>query len=124
MRFLADMGVSRSSVQWLRAGGHDTAHVADLGMKSASDAEILALALREQRVVLTFDLDFGHILAASREPAPSVIIFRVANARPERVNAHLESVLGDLATTQLLGEGAIVVVEDERRRVRKLPIGA
>jgi predicted nuclease of predicted toxin-antitoxin system len=118
------MGVSRSSVQWLRGGGHDIAHVADLGMKSASDAEILALALREQRIVLTFDLDFGHILAASRESAPSVIIFRIANARPERVNAHLETVLGDVATTHLLGEGAIVVVEDERRRVRKLPIGA
>ncbi len=122
MRFLADMGVSRSTVRWLRAGGHDAAHLADLGMKSARDEDILALALREQRVVLTFDLDFGHILAASHERAPSVIIFRLSNARPESVKVQLESVLRDISVA--LGEGAIVVVEDERRRVRKLPIGA
>lgn len=123
MRFLADMGVSRSTVDWLRAGGHDAAHAGELGMKTATDEELLALALREQRVVLTFDLDFGHILAASHEQAPSVVIFRVSNARPERVNAHLDSVLGDAAVAHALGDGAIVVVEDERRRVRKLPIG-
>ena len=50
-----------------------------------------------------------------------MIIFRVSNARPERINAHLESVLGEVSAA--LGEGAIVVVEDERHRVRKLPIG-
>jgi predicted nuclease of predicted toxin-antitoxin system len=120
VRFLADMGISRTTVQWLRSGGHDAAHVAELGMKSAPDADVLALASREQRVVLTFDLDFGHILAASHDRAPSVIIFRVSNARPERVNAHLESVLRDTAVA--LDEGAIIIVEDERRRVRRLPI--
>jgi predicted nuclease of predicted toxin-antitoxin system len=52
------MGISRTTVQWLRSGGHDAAHVAELGMKSAPDADVLALASREQRVVLTFDLDF------------------------------------------------------------------
>ena len=56
------------------------------------------------------------------ERAPSVIIFRLSNARPESVNVQLESVLRDISVA--LGEGAIVVVEDERRRVRKLPIGA
>jgi hypothetical protein len=56
--------------------------------------------------------------------APSVIIFRISNARPERVNAHLESVLRDVAVALALGDGAIVAVEDERRRLRKLPIGA
>ena len=90
-------------------------------MKTAKDEDVLALALREQCVLLTFDLDFGHILAASHDRAPSVTIFRVSNARPERVNAHLESVLGEVSAA--LGEGAIVVVEDERHRVRKLPIG-
>jgi predicted nuclease of predicted toxin-antitoxin system len=57
-------------------------------------------------VVLTFDLDFGHILAASHERATSVVIYRVSNARPERVNAHLEGVLRDTAVALALDEGA------------------
>ena len=116
------MGVSHATLIWLRANGHDSAHVADLGMKTAPDDEILALALRERRVVLTFDLDFGDILAASRGGAPSVIVFRLSCARPDKVNAQLEGVLRDASVA--LDEGAIVVVEDQRHRVRKLPIGS
>jgi predicted nuclease of predicted toxin-antitoxin system len=118
------MGVSHRTVHWLRASGHDATHVAELGMKTATDEDVLTLAAHENRVMLTFDLDFGHILAASHEQAPSVIIFRISNARPERVNAHLESVLRDVAVALALGDGAILVIEDQRRRVRKLPIGA
>ena len=121
MRFLADMGVSASTVRSLRASGHDAAHVSELGMKTARDDDILALALHEQRVVLTFDLDFGDILAASHGQSPSVIIFRLSSARPEHVNARLQRVLGEASAA--LDGGAIVVVEDERHRVRKLPIG-
>jgi predicted nuclease of predicted toxin-antitoxin system len=50
-------------------------------MKRARDDEVLAHALREERVVLTFDLDFGQILAASRELAPSVIIWLFVGSR-------------------------------------------
>jgi predicted nuclease of predicted toxin-antitoxin system len=116
------MGVSRKTVHWLRANGHDAVHLSELGMKRARDDEVLAHALREERVVLTFDLDFGQILAASREMAPSVIIFRLSSARPDHVNVQLEDALRD--TSAALGAGAIVIVEDERRRVRKLPVGS
>ena len=111
------MGVSRTTAGWLVAGGHDVVHVSALGMKTAADTDIVALATREQRVLLTFDLDFGDILAASGGRAPSVIIFRLSSARPERVNARLEPVLRDAAAA--LEEGAIVIVEDERHRVRR-----
>jgi len=71
---------------------------------------------------VTFDLDFGDILAASRGRAPSVILFRLSCARPEKVNAQLEGVLRDASAA--LSEGAIVVVENQRHRVRKLPVGS
>ena len=115
------MGVSRRTVYWLRTNGHDAVHVAELGMKRAKDEDVMAHALREQRVVLTFDLDFGQILAASREMAPSVVMFRLSSARPEQVNVQRENALRD--TSAALGAGAIVIVEDERCRVRKLPVG-
>ena len=115
------MGVARSTTAHLRAAGHDAIHLADLGMQRAADHEVLAMAAAERRIVLTFDLDFGHILAASGDRTPSVVILRLSSARPDRVNVHVEAVVRDLA--EALQAGAIVVVEDGRRRVRRLPVG-
>jgi predicted nuclease of predicted toxin-antitoxin system len=56
MRFLADMGVAQSTTQRLREAGHDVTHLTELGMARLTDCEILELAGREERIVLTFDL--------------------------------------------------------------------
>ena len=64
MRFLADMGVSQQVVEWLRTHGHDAVHLRDEGLQRLPNGEIFQKAAREQRIVLTFDLDFGEILAA------------------------------------------------------------
>jgi hypothetical protein len=65
MRFLADMGVSQQVVEWLRTNGHDAVHLRDEGLQRLPNGDIFQKAGREQRIVLTFDLDFGEILAAS-----------------------------------------------------------
>jgi predicted nuclease of predicted toxin-antitoxin system len=70
--------------------------------------------------VLTFDLDFGEILAIARNEAPSVIIFRLRNQTPTAVNSRLFRVIAECAAE--LASGAIIIVEDERFRVRRLPI--
>jgi len=48
-------------------------------MEAASDEEILARALREDRIVLSADTDFGAILAAQESEHPSFILFRNPN---------------------------------------------
>ena len=85
-----------------------------------SDAKILEKAKQEQRIVLTFDLDFGDLLAASSAPLPSVIIFRLQNTLPKFVNTKLLSVIENCCDD--LEKGAIVTVEDYRYRLRRLPI--
>jgi predicted nuclease of predicted toxin-antitoxin system len=122
MFFLADMGVSLRVVDWLRSSGHDTIHLRDEGWQSLSNGEIIQKAIREERIVLTFDLDFGEIVAASRATSVSVVLFRLRNTRADFVIRRLKIVLGQSA--QELAQGAVVLVEDERHRVRKLPIGA
>jgi predicted nuclease of predicted toxin-antitoxin system len=122
MRFLADMGVSRQVVEWLRSGSHDAIHLRDEGLQRLPNGEIFQKAGREQRIVLTFDLDFGEILAASGGQIISVVLFRLRNTRAEFVIQRLDDVLN--RTSDDLLKGAIVVVEDGRHRVRKLPIGS
>ncbi|MGO9258799.1 MAG: DUF5615 family PIN-like protein [Bryobacteraceae bacterium] len=120
MRFLADMGVSITTVQALRAAAHDAVHLREEGLIRLPDPDIVAKAAQEQRVVLTFDLDFGDILAVARTEAPSVIIFRLRNQTPAAVTPRLFRVIGDCESE--LASGAIIIVEDQGYRVRRLPI--
>jgi len=122
VRFPADMGVSQKVVEWLRAKGHEAVHLRDEGLQRLPNGEIFQKAGREQRIVLTFDLDFGELLAASAGQVVSVILFRLRNTRADFVIERLGDVLDHSSAD--LEQGAIVVVEDGRHRVRKLPIGS
>ena len=74
MKFLADMGISPRSVEYLRTVGHDAVHLHELGLDRMADTDILAKARVEGRIVLTHDLDFGDLLAASQALLPSVVL--------------------------------------------------
>ena len=121
MRFLADMGVSRRVVDSLRDQGHDVTHLRDEGLQRLPNGEIFAKAVAEKRFVITFDLDFGEIIAASQGQLTSVSLFRLRDASSERVIERLSRVLEQ--SSGPLMDGAIVVVDDTRHRVRHLPIG-
>ena len=90
MRFLADMGVSQQVVEWLRANGHEAVHLRDEGLQRLPNGEIFQKASREHRIVLTFDSDFGEILAASGGQIVSVILFRLRNTRANFVIQRLD----------------------------------
>ena len=120
MKFLADMGISLRTVTWLRSLGHDVFHLRDRGLQKLPDDEILALALVEQRIILTIDLDFAQLLAVSRKALPSVIIFRLGNENYNEINQRLIEVLNNCQKD--LETGAIISVNNETFRVKKLPI--
>ena len=120
MRFLADMGVAMGVVEWLREQGHDVVHLRDENLLRMPDPDIFRKAATERRVLLTFDLDFGEIVALSGQKNVSVVLFRLHNTRTphvmDRLNVALEK------TQQILPTGVIVVVEENRLRVRRLPL--
>ncbi len=120
MRFLADMGVSMRIVEWLRSKGHDILHLREEGLQRLSDDDIFKKATSEQRIILTFDLDFGEIIALSGGNMVSVILFRLHNTRTPHVLRRLESVLKE--SCESLKRGSIIIVEETRHRVRELPI--
>ncbi|MCC7201110.1 MAG: DUF5615 family PIN-like protein [Nitrospirae bacterium] len=120
MKFLADMGVSMSTVLALREHGHEAVHLREENLGRLPDGAIMEKARREGRIVLTFDLDFGDILAASAQTLPSVIIFRLHNQIPSSVTPKLLKVISKRSNE--LAEGAIIIVEDARYRLRRLPL--
>ena len=120
MRFLADMGISPRTVEFLTGLGHDATHLSTQGLNRMPDPEILRKARDESRVLLAHDLDFGELMAASGARLPSVIIFRLRNMRPDLVNLRLRHVIADIQDE--LETGAIVSVSEQHVRTRKLPI--
>jgi predicted nuclease of predicted toxin-antitoxin system len=122
MRFLADAGVSPKTVDLLTQLGDDAVHVRSLGLERAPDLELVDRARADGSVIVTFDLDFGDVLALGVYDKPSAIIFRLVNERADSVNERLALVLKERRAD--LESGALIIVEDTRDRVRKLPIGS
>jgi predicted nuclease of predicted toxin-antitoxin system len=119
VRFLVDNSLSPRMAQGLGFAGHDAVHVRDLGLAGAGDDRVLDRAIQEGRVLLAEDADFGTILAARDAPSPSVVTFRCRLKSPERL---LPLFLKQLPRfLEDLDAGAVVVIEDSRIRVRRLP---
>jgi len=121
MKFLADMGISPRTVAFLESRGHDATHLYEQGLGRLGDPAILQKARDEGRVLLTHDLDFGELMAASGAELPSVVIFRLRDMRPERVNAYLSEVVVEYQ--EVLEGGAILSVSEGQIRSRSLPVG-
>ena len=121
MNFLIDQNRSPHLAELLRDAGHDAVHTSELGLERAEDRELLLLADEEDRIVVSGDTDFGALLAMRRATSPSVILFRARHLpRAEHQAAvilqHLDEVADDLA------QGAVLVITDDRIRVRHLPL--
>jgi predicted nuclease of predicted toxin-antitoxin system len=120
MKFLADMGISPRVVSALREHGHDAVHLQERGLGRMTDGDILVKAREEERVLLTHDLDFGELLAASGDKLPSVIIFRLTDMRADNVNFHLFKILEKQSVA--LEKGVVCSVTERKVRIRELPI--
>lgn len=80
----------------------------------------MSKAKDEGRIILTFDLDFGELLAFSSDFLPSVIIFRLEKANPDYVLSKLNPVLQECQN--ILENGAIITIKDKNYRIRYLPV--
>ena len=120
MKFLLNMNVPRDLGKLLTTKGHDCRHVGDIGMAQASDMEIIKEARANKEMIITHDLDYGHLLAFSGEPNPSVIILRLRNSHTDNLFARIMSTWLEIENPLI--EGAIVALEDATFRIRRLPI--
>ena len=118
MKLLIDMNLSPRWVSILGDAGFEATHWSTLGRNNASDTEITAFAKANDYVVLTHDLDFGAILAATHGDKPSVVQIRSEDVSPDVIGKSIIVALRQM--TAELEEGALVTLDPNRPRLRVL----
>jgi predicted nuclease of predicted toxin-antitoxin system len=119
VRWLADECVAAPLVAFLRVGGHDVLYVAE-SAAGFSDADVIALALHEKRLLLTEDKDFGDLVFRRERSVPGVVLMRIG---PE--NAALKAVRLTAAIERYGEElfGHYVVIESTVKNVFRADLG-
>ncbi len=95
-------------------------HWSEVGAATATDRQIMSYARDQGYVVLTHDLDFGDMLAATNGEKPSVVQLRSDDLRPSVIGSAVVSTLLQMAPE--LDDGALLTIEPSRSRVRMLPL--
>jgi len=119
MKVLVDMNLSPRWTTLLEQEGWHAVHWSEVGDPRATDAEIMEWAQREGYVVLTHDLDFGTLLAATKMQGPSVLQIRTQDVMPEVLVSRVVQILQQYG--EVLEQGALVTVDETRARIRVLP---
>lgn len=120
MKVLVDMNLSPRWAATIRSAGLDAVHWSSVGRPDATDKEVIEWAVNNDALLLTHDLDFGAILAASGDRKPSVLQLRSQNIVPEAMAEKVVALIRSLEPE--LAQGALVSYEPDRARVRLLPL--
>jgi hypothetical protein len=114
MRFLANENFPGAAVSALGAAGHDVVWLRTAA-PGATDPDVLAWAAREERILLTFDKDFGELARVSAlPPRCGVVLLRVPMPGPGDAGQRL----ADLITSRDDWAGSFSVIELGRVRMR------
>ncbi len=120
MKVLVDMNLSPRWVDLLEGEGLQAAHRSALGSGNASDRVTMAYAKTNDYILLTHDLDFGGVLAATQGEKPSVVQIRAELLSPDVIGKQVILALRQMASE--LRDGALLTVDPARTRLRLLPL--
>lgn len=117
MRLCADENIPKEFVIRLRENGHDVLWVREV-LGGATDSEVLTLVFREERLLITFDKDFGELVFRRGKAAVhGVILFRI----PQTPSEWLAKRISDVLLSRDDWMGNFSVVDDLTVRMRALP---
>ena len=120
MKLIVDMNLSPRWAILLAGAGIQAQHWSTIGAAEAPDSEIMAYAKANNCVVLTHDLDFSAILAATHGNKPSVAQIRADDISLEAIGNQV--VLALLQMANELEAGALLTIDPNRTRLRLLPL--
>jgi predicted nuclease of predicted toxin-antitoxin system len=120
MKFPIDMNLSPAWVELFVAAGFEALHWSRIGAQGASDLELMTWAAANDHIVVTCDLDFAAILAATRGSRPSVLQLRSDTLAPEQIGPSVLAAIQQMRRE--LQDGAVLSLDTARARLRTLPL--
>ncbi|MGC8644463.1 MAG: DUF5615 family PIN-like protein [Isosphaeraceae bacterium] len=120
MRFLANENFPLDAVEAIRKDGHDVSWIRT-DAPGSKDRDILNRAESEQRILLTFDKDFGELAFQHGLPAScGIVLFRLRAAS----SAAIAVLVATALQSRTDWAGHFSVVEEGRIRMRPLPLAS
>ena len=116
MKFLANENIPKSVWGELMREEHDVSSIANTS-PGANDKTVIEIAQNEDRIILTFDKDFGELVFKKKTNVKGVILLRIA---PKSVNFVLERLRDLFSRSEIEFENSFLVVEEDKVRLRRL----
>jgi len=120
VKVLIDMNLSPEWVQEFSQHNIEAKHWSEVGRFDAPDSALMDWARQNSYIIFTHDLDFGTTLALTKAESPSVIQVRTQNVTINHLSKMVLSALK--AYTELLEKGALIVLDEDKKRIRILPL--
>ena len=117
MRFLADESCDFQVVRALRKAGHDVLAIINISPR-ADDSEVLKLAARDERILITEDKDFGQLVFAQSRPAGGVILLRYPSPVRREFSKEIVKLVKQLEDKLI---GRFIVIQPGRIRITQIP---
>ncbi|MCK9914492.1 DUF5615 family PIN-like protein [Microbacteriaceae bacterium K1510] len=117
MRWLADECIDAGLVAYLRHSDHDVLYMAEAAPAS-NDTDVMARALREERLLLTEDKDFGDLVFRHGVAVPGIVLLRIDPAQHSLKRQRLDAAIARFGEAGLFGR--YTIVEEGRFRLRPL----
>ena len=117
MKFLIDADIPKSIFHLLKKIGHDVTDVRNSKFPGMSDDEVYNLAIKEQRIIITRDLDFSNILHYPPGEHCGIIILRVQMLSIEKMALLVKDMLNSITEEEV--KGSLIIIQKDRYRIRR-----
>lgn len=117
LKVLVDEDLPRSTAALLQSLGINASDVRDVGLKGASDAQVFEYAQKEERIIITRDVEFGNILKYPPRSHYGVIVIRLPNTYVrDQILGVIRKFFVEVEKKELVRH--IVVLEVDKYRIR------
>ena len=113
MRFIVDECTGRKVCDWLKESGHDVLSIYD-SCRGIKDLDILEIANRENRIIITDDKDFGDMIFRDKLPHKGIILLRPQDRRSKIKIEILKNILENYSGKL---KNHFVVVTEKKLRI-------
>lgn len=112
IQLLADENIPLKTVDLLKKQGVDILSVTEFS-SGLSDRELLELAERKRRIIITFDKDFGQLIFKEKLKTKGLILLRFIPKSPQQIAKRIQHVLAAKITI----ENCVIIVKKDSVRV-------